>query len=85
MVGKSSRWAGNPRNRTVDNPDERELNLTVSPSISVFKGAKWQKTSQTEGKRPGFLKKGLDSEHVLRALYSGVDADERKGSGIYQF
>jgi hypothetical protein len=67
------------------NTDERELMLTVTPSVINFKGAKGQKTGQTESERPCFLKKGLDSEHVLRALYSFVDADERKGSGIYQF
>ena len=43
------------------------------------------KNGQTEGESSGLLKKGLDSEHVLRALYSLVDADERKGSRIYQF
>ena len=40
---------------------------------------------RTHGETPCFLKKGLDSERALIALYSFVDADERKGSGIYQF
>jgi hypothetical protein len=67
------------------NTDEWENIPIVTLSKSNFKGAKGQKTSETEGEMPCFLKKGLDSEHVLRALYSFVDADERKGSGIYQF
>jgi hypothetical protein len=67
------------------NSGERELISTVTPSVGDFKGAKEQKTGKTEGESSRFLKKGLDSKHVLRALYSTVDADECKGSGIYQF